>query len=953
MVLAPGTRLGPYHLLAVLGAGGMGEVYRAHDPRLRRDVAVKVVATEGPAEPSCLHRFEVEARALAALEHPHILAVHDVGTHEGRAYIVCELLEGETLRTRLARGGLPVSESVELARQACDALAAAHARGIVHRDLKPENLFVTREGRLKVLDFGLAKLSRVEEGGDQSTTLSRTAAGALLGTVGYMSPEQARGAPADARSDLFSLGVVLYEMLAGRRAFAAPTAAETLAAILHRDPPGLATVEHPVPEGLERIVRRCLVKDPEKRFGSAREVATALEALSAPAPPPVIPASEGRRWRASIAAPAVVGAILAILVAAWLFERSSKRRWAREVAIPEALRLAEQDQNVQAFELAEEADRLLPDDSRLAALWPRIATQVSIATTPPGASVTAQEYERPDARWRALGQTPIENARIPLGHFRWRIEKPGYATEERAAPAESTKIALIELSESPPGMVRVPGGETHLFVAGFAGLPRVDLDDYWIDRHEVTNREFRAFVAGGGYEKAELAGFRDVTGRPGPATWELGDYPTGQADSPVTGVSWYEAAAYAAFAGKSLPTIYDWFRAAGIAGAPLAVRASNFEGRGLARVGLFRGLGPYGTYDMAGNAREWCVNATGDGDQAYILGGAWNEPAYMFARAQARSRADRSPTNGFRCVKRAAAPPATATLAVGPATRDFSRERPVPEKAFQVLHGLYAYDPAELKAKVESESDFEKWTVERVSFEAAYDGQRVPAYLLLPKGGPPPYQTVVYFPGGNAFTQRTRKDFDHQLKDVDFLVGSGRALMFPIYQGSYERGRGPAFDPWTASRDVWRDDVIRWAKDLSRSIDYLETRPEIDRTKLAYFGVSRGAGLGALLPAVERRLKVAVLVHGGFYPVPARPEVDQINFAPRVTIPVLMLNGRYDFLLPPLACQLPMFQLLGSAEKDKSHVLLDIGHEEPPRHLLIRETLNWLERHLGPVRAVR
>src|SRR3989442_7650033 len=262
MLVFPGGRLGPYELLSSLGAGGMGGVYRARDPRLGRDVAVKVIAADGTPTLGRLHRFEQEAKAVAALDHPHILSIHDVGTENGNAYVVFELLEGENLRQRLERGALPVRKVVELAVQMCRGLAAAHARGVIHRDLKPENLFLTRDGRLKILDFGLAKLSESPER-EQELLKARagtvTEQGMLLGTVGYMSPEQARGKPADARSDLFAVGAILYEMLSGRRAFTGATPADLLSAILTQEPPEIAAPNGAVPAAaLERAVRRCL-----------------------------------------------------------------------------------------------------------------------------------------------------------------------------------------------------------------------------------------------------------------------------------------------------------------------------------------------------------------------------------------------------------------------------------------------------------------------------------------------------------------------------------------------------------------------------------------------------------------------------------------------------------------------------------------------------------------------
>jgi serine/threonine protein kinase/Tfp pilus assembly protein PilF len=300
-VLTPGTRLGPYEILSPLGAGGMGEVYRARDARLERDVAVKVLPPRLARDGEARSRFEREARAVAALSHPNILAIHDFGFEQGVAYAVTELLEGETLRERLDRGRVPVDRAVEYGLQIAAALGAAHEKGIVHRDVKPDNVFVTREGHIKVFDFGIAKRSEEPLVGGASTTAD-TAPGTVLGTVGYMSPEQVRSLPVDTRTDLFSLGCVLYEMIAGKRAFGRPTPADTLAAILTADPVPIDPAATGCPPELARLVARCLEKQREARFQSARDLAFALEAsLRTARPAPGRISRAGRRRIDSVA----------------------------------------------------------------------------------------------------------------------------------------------------------------------------------------------------------------------------------------------------------------------------------------------------------------------------------------------------------------------------------------------------------------------------------------------------------------------------------------------------------------------------------------------------------------------------------------------------------------------------------------------------------------------------
>ena len=283
MALTSGTKLGPYEIQSPLGSGGMGEVYRARDARLGRDVAVKVLPAAFSRDPERLRRFEQEARATAALNHPNILGVFDIGTHEESLYVVTELLEGETLRRRIQSGPLPARKATDYALQMAHGLAAAHDQGITHRDLKPENIFVTKDGRIKIFDFGLAKLTRPDRsasGADIPTLAALTEPGLVLGTVGYMSPEQVRGKTADARSDIFSLGAILYEMVSGKRAFHGDTAADTMSAILKAEPPPLGEAQQNIPMGLARIVEHCLEKDADNRFQSARDVAFALDAFS-------------------------------------------------------------------------------------------------------------------------------------------------------------------------------------------------------------------------------------------------------------------------------------------------------------------------------------------------------------------------------------------------------------------------------------------------------------------------------------------------------------------------------------------------------------------------------------------------------------------------------------------------------------------------------------------------
>ena len=315
MSLAAGVRLGPYEVVGSIGAGGMGEVYRAKDTRLSRDVAVKVLPPSFADDPDRLRRFEQEARAAGMLNHPNILAVYDIGSHAGAPYVVSELLEGETLRGRIDGTPLPSRKAIDYATQIARGLAAAHDKGIVHRDLKPENIFVTREGRVKILDFGLAKVA-VPMAVDETALITadghKTQAGMVLGTAAYMSPEQVRAHPVDHRSDIFSFGLVLYEMLSGQQAFKADSAVETMSAILKADPPRLTETRRDLPPDLDRIILHCLEKNPEERFQSAGDIAFNLESIgqssSTSGKAIAHPATARSRWMVPALAAAAVAA---------------------------------------------------------------------------------------------------------------------------------------------------------------------------------------------------------------------------------------------------------------------------------------------------------------------------------------------------------------------------------------------------------------------------------------------------------------------------------------------------------------------------------------------------------------------------------------------------------------------------------------------------------------------
>jgi formylglycine-generating enzyme required for sulfatase activity/dienelactone hydrolase len=650
-------------------------------------------------------------------------------------------------------------------------------------------------------------------------------------------------------------------------------------------------------------------------------------------------------------------------------EIRSEREWARQEALPAVARLVDEGNWEGAFELAQKANNVIPDDSMLLRLWPQMSRFVDILSEPEGARVYRRSHD--DTSWRFLGTTPIDSVRHPFGYyFTFRLEKDGYVPTERSMNSgaiSDTRFMLAAEGTTPAGMVLVEGGETSVGLPGLDHLKTEVLGDYFLDRFEVTNLQYKDFMDAGGYTKSEywpetfvmrgqalsrpeaMALFKDKTGLTGPSTWEVGDFPEGQENHPVAGLSWYEASAYAAFAGKQLPTLYHWSRAAGTTWSSFIVPLSNFSGKGTSEAGAMEGVGPYGTYDMAGNVREWCLNASDTGARL-ILGGGWNDATYSFTDGYAQDPFDRSPTNGIRLIKplEEAADLSSASRMIEIPFRDFRAEKPVSDEIFAIYRNMYRYDRTELNATVEEVDDSDPdWVKERVAFDAAYGGERMMAYVFIPKNVSPPYQSVVYFPGSGAIHNRSSAGPGPELSAYDYIVKSGRAVVVPVYKGTFERGDELDSD-YPTETAFYRDHVIMWAKDLSRSLDYLETRPEFDPEKIGYYGVSWGGALGGIMPAVETRIKVVVLYVAGLLFQRALPEADAINYVSRITQPVLMLNGKYDHFFPVETSQKPMFELLGSPPDMKRQVIYESGHFVP-RDQLIRETLAWLDQHLGPV----
>ena len=947
-----------------LGRGGMATVYLARDLKHDRHVAIKVMHAE-LANSIGADRFLREISISSRLQHPHILTLIDSGevrapTGEHFLYYVMPYVQGESLHDRIARdGALPAHDAVNVLREVVDAVAEAHRNGIVHRDLKPENVMIAGAGgHALVVDFGIAKAMS-----DARDSISLTGTGISVGSPAYMAPEQALGEPVDHRADVYALGALAYQMLTGVPPFTG-TLREVLTAHVSSRPKPPRDVKPDVPPALERIVLRCLEKDPKARYQTANEL---LAEIDASASPGVAVASSTTRY---LLLGVAVLAVVAAAYAAVSVRRANRERWVADSGVPAIERLIDAGDNDSAFVVYQQARDLAPNHPGLAALLSRFTQRDSFVTVPPEAMVERATFND-TTKWETLGSTPLKRVLVPFAVDRYRITKPGYRTmlllsgaiPTISAPPLPDTIRLDPVDAPHPEMVRIPTGEQIGELLQLRSLRPLRLAEFLADRLETTNADYKKFVEAGGYTKKEywdepflkdgkpvgweqaMTLFVDRTGRPGPATWEGGDIPRGAEQLPVGGLSWYEAAAYAKFAGKSLPTLYHWMRAAGTSTSGLMVPGSHFDADSPARGGAFLTMGPWGLFDAAGNVREWCSNLDGWGKH-YLLGGGFNDPTYRFTDATAVPPFDRSPSNGVRLVQYLTKDDALARASrpiVG-SFRDYAKEKRPAEETVASYRRFYDYDPTPLNGRVdEVDSSRAEWIRESVSVDAAYGGERLRLRLYLPRHATGRLQTVVIFPGSDAFFG-TKAD-DHYAEQQDFIIKNGRALALPIYKSTYERNDKLATNSPDSSI-AYRDHVIAWAKDLRRTLDYLSTRPDVDSSRFAYFGVSWGGRLGPLMIDVDPRFKTAVLTAGGLSMDHSRPEVDPFNFLGHVRMPVLMLNGKNDQVFPVETSQNPMFQLLGTAPDLKRHQLYEGGHSVP-RALLIAETLSWLDRYLG------
>jgi len=929
-----------------VGQGGMAVVYRARDLKHDRIVAIKVLKPE-LAQALGPDRFLREIKLTAQLSHPHILPLLDSGEADGMIFYVMPFVEGESLRHRLKREGrIPTDEALRITREVADGLESAHRRGVIHRDVKPENILL-EEGHAVVADFGIARA--VAESSEQKLTIT----GMAVGTPEYMSPEQmlgGRGATIDVRTDVFALGCVLYELLTGK-------------------PPDRFTSERAsLPDAIARPLKRALSLEPEKRFASVAEFAAALPRLSVEQ---AAVAGYRRLLRPPVlAAIVVLAAMLAIVPG---MTRRKSERGARQFA--RATQLADSGRFVEAYAAYLDAEKALPGDSAVMRLRPRVEDIIGVTSEPAGAKVYAQRFgEKDSVLW---GETPISPHRMPRGDYRVTVTKEGFVPHTTLSATHGTRprkngwltgesvtiaVQLAPAADVPPNMVFVPGGEYLLVSPKLPPGIKTTLDDFFLDTYEVSNEQYKAFVSSGGYRGAALARYVDKSGMAGPRSWTGQEYPQGRGRYPVTDVNWTEASAYCAAQGKRLPTIFEWEKASrngqvatgeGVSmpwgysrpGDAIDVRA-NFGGSETAPVDAYPfGISTYGAYNMAGNVKEWTANPLLQGRG--VTGGSWEDLSYLYASVGGYDPATASPVIGFRCAKTA-----------GSSTGDQGAFRiPSPDRTpvyttvgpaeFAALLAHYRYDPQPLDAHTLQTTETADWTRYKISY-VALETDTAFGYLYIPKQSAPPYQTMVYLASTAAFTGlRTVPE------EVEWAIGpnirAGRAVFAMVFKGSAERAFGRGWEPPAPSSVRFRDLMVLHGTEMRRALDYLETRPDIDHTRIAYVGLSWGAGSRLPLAAIDNRYKAVVLIGGGIDErlQPTLPEASNINFAPYIKPPKLLLNGDMDEEHPWQTRAKPMWDLM---REPKQLVLLPgVGHI-PPLQDRVLAINTFLDKWLGPVR---
>jgi len=681
-----------------------------------------------------------------------------------------------------------------------------------------------------------------------------------------------------------------------------------------------------------------------------------------------------------------LGLTVAATLIATALDRERKHRFVTESAsrLADLCRGTKGPAFMEAFHLIREIEAAGGADKLTPALRQECTREVNVTSTPPGAHVELRVYDpqSSDGAWVSLGAAPMEKLPVPRGVMEWRATMPDGAAHLLVTFATPNMQMAFEPRRAGTDGGDVPVAAGTISVGRLIGLKvakEVKLGAFRVNRLEVRNRDYARFVAAGGYAREEfwptpfvdgtrtlsfaeaMSRFKDATGRHGPAYWKLGSFADGEGDLPVRGVSWHEAAAYASFVGKELPTLYHWYQAdhGGAIGLidSAVLPSANFGGKGPRASTESRTIGAFGAVDMAGNVREWVSTPTDKG-QRIAVGGSWLEVYYQYTYGTPFSPWARVEDVGFRCMKRTDKAPdvvAEAPVVERP-PRDSAAYKPVSEAEYAVYARFFERSRVPLDVRTEpGDATSPYWTRTKMSYATGYGSERMNAYLYLPKNAKSPYQTVVFMHGSSVFN--LNKPYDQVGESPvagwvvpELVVRGGRALLVPLWKGSYERYTER---DWT--RDFLRERLPQWVGEMQRSVDFLLGRSEVDKDRIGFFGYSLGAMWAPNMLAMEPRVNAAVLLAGGLEGALddgefLTPELDAATYAPRVKAAVLMLNGRSDIRFPYETSQVPLFSLLGSPPGRKAHKTYPGGHSPYGWfNEMARDTHDWFDQQFGAV----
>ncbi len=688
--------------------------------------------------------------------------------------------------------------------------------------------------------------------------------------------------------------------------------------------------------------------------------------------------------------PLVLGSLASVIIIALGYagyrgyDFWSKVQWAQNVARPILTEHIQQSDFAAAFEVATQIEDALGPTPALEPVWDIVATEVGFTTEPAGATVSYRRYDQPDGPWQILGRTPIEKAKVSRSPTVWLIEKEGYENRTFARISNRSDdyfrwpshYQLDPKGATPIDTVTVEAQDSAIISMAELNMSATfKLDRFHMDRTEVSNQEYQEFVDAGGYEDEQfwleafsyadvdvsfdeaMQRLKDSTGRTGPATWVAGRYPEGKSDHPVSGVSWFEAAAYAKYKDRHLPTIHYWWYAAlpdselVLPIAPIMASHSNLSSEGALSVGSSDAVSAAGAKDMFGNVSEWVWNKRSQGGH-YSLGLGWSDPAYNASLSLSASPWSRLATQGFRLATYATGEPDPLLLdVVDISPIDFDAIEPISEDAYELLLPSATRSKSAVRASEERLELPNGVSAIRVEIDYPLSDEKLPFYLILPERAKPPYQALIWAGGMNALSSTDNQSmYDFDMSVTAFLRESGRAIVMPIWTDTFERntrGLGPQTFGSSKSSELFQN----WNKDLRLVIDYLQTREDISSEQIAYTALSMGAFSSPFVVMGEERLKTIVLWSGGFLVSRERSLRDAnilAGIAQRISAPTLMINGQHDFIVS-VERQKLLFDYLGADEENKRHVIFNAGHLGWPIGEFVRENLDWLDKHLGPV----